>query len=30
MTDARVALAPYIGADGSIAAPIEVHLVTAT
>jgi ubiquinone/menaquinone biosynthesis C-methylase UbiE len=27
--DARTALAPYVSADGSIAAPIEVHLVTA-
>jgi ubiquinone/menaquinone biosynthesis C-methylase UbiE len=29
VTDARAALAPYIGADGSIAAPIEVQLITA-
>jgi 2-polyprenyl-3-methyl-5-hydroxy-6-metoxy-1,4-benzoquinol methylase len=27
--DARTALTPFIGADGSIAAPIEVHLIAA-
>jgi hypothetical protein len=27
--DARAALAPFIGAGGSIAAPIEVHLIAA-